>query len=199
VNGKSHTIIISIFLREIYISFSEQLFWPQDTYGYWLFLIAYFLWSSSCFLLGSLWKKFSCVGFALRPPFFMEMVFRKNRYLIEGDGQILTGENWNGWALGTNEKGFTKKGAKLFHWGSLSLVGLLIGHIRWCLLGLSYCDQVKRDRDPQATSTRIWWDLIGLVAFSGIFSCFDNLLVFASQACFSGCPLGEDFRSATWR
>lgn len=171
MNGRPF-MLFNIFERK-FILFG-QVFWPQD-----FFLLALTLITLFVFVIlftvafGRLW-----CGWACPQTLFMEMVFRKIEYWIEGDANSqrrLNNSPWN------REKVF-KKSAKQF---IFILISVIISHTTMAyLIGL---DQVK-EIVTQSPSEHMA-GFIGLVVFTGIF--YGVFAYFREQACIAVCPYGR--------
>lgn len=171
VGGRPY-MLFNIFERK-FIIFGAA-FWPQDTHLLIFLLLIFFVF---IILFTAVFGRVFC-GWACPQTLFMEMVFRKIEYLIEGDAnqqRKLNEMPWNG------EK-IWKKGLKMT---IFVLISLLISHtVMAYLIGI---DQVKEivSQPPSAHMA----GFIGLMAFTGIF-----LFVFSwfrEQACIVVCPYGR--------
>ncbi len=171
VDGRPY-MLFNIFERKFIIF--GAVFWPQDT-----ILLIFLLLILVVFIIlftvvfGRVW-----CGWACPQTLFMEMVFRKIEYLIEGDANQQRALNDAPW---TGEK-IWKKGLKMLIFAFFSL---LIGHLVMAyLIGV---DQVKEIISHSPTENMTGF--IGLISFSGIF-----MFVFAwfrEQACIVVCPYGR--------
>lgn len=165
-------LLLNIFERKFVIL--GQVFWPQD-----FFLFALFLVTLVVFIIlftvmfGRLW-----CGWACPQTVFMEMVFRKIEYWIEGDAnkqRKLDAQPWN-------QEKILKKGAKHF---VFVLIAVLIGHTAMAyLVGV---DMVKELASSSPTENMAGF--IGLVAFTGVF--YWVFSYFREQACVAVCPYGR--------
>ncbi|MBY5951023.1 cytochrome c oxidase accessory protein CcoG [Algoriphagus marincola] len=165
-------LLFNIFERKFIIF--GAVFWPQDTHLLIFLLLIFFVFIILfTVIFGRIW-----CGWACPQTLFMEMVFRKIEYLIEGDAnqqRALDAMPWNG------EK-IIKKGSKLLIFG---LISLLIGHLVMAyLIGI---DQVREIVTQPPTANLAGF--IGLVAFSGIFMFVFTW--FREQACTVVCPYGR--------
>ncbi|WP_439475320.1 cytochrome c oxidase accessory protein CcoG [Algoriphagus formosus] len=165
-------LLFNIFERKFIIF--GAVFWPQDTHLLIFLLLIFFVFVILfTVIFGRIW-----CGWACPQTLFMEMVFRKIEYMIEGDAnqqRALDDMPWNG------EK-IIKKGSKLLIFG---LISLLIGHLVMAyLIGI---DQVREIVTQPPTANLAGF--IGLVAFSGIFMFVFTW--FREQACTVVCPYGR--------
>ena len=120
VNGNP-LLMLNIMERKFVIF--GQVFWPQDFYLFALLLVAFFI---SIILFTAIWGRVWC-GWLCPQTIFMEMLFRKIEYTIEGDfrqQKKLAEMPWN------REK-ILKKGTKtiLFFAHSWVIGNVLLGYI----------------------------------------------------------------------
>jgi cytochrome c oxidase accessory protein FixG len=165
-------MLFNIFERKFVIF--GQVFWPQDFFLFALFLITLFVF---IILFTVLYGRIWC-GWACPQTIFMEMVFRKIEYWIEGDANMqrkLAAAPWN------SEK-LLKKGFKQLVFLAISI---LIAHtVMAYLVGI---EQVKL-LVTQSPSENLA-GFIGLVAFTGVF--YWVFSYFREQACVAVCPYGR--------
>ncbi len=171
VNGHPF-FLFNVFERK-FILFGYPFF-PQDFHLFGLAMITFFVFIILfTVVFGRVW-----CGWACPQTIFMEMVFRKIEYLIEGDANQQKALSKAPW---TAQK-IAKKAAK--H-GLFGLISLLIAHTLMAyLVGLS--EVVAIITQPP---TEHWTGFLGLVAFTVIF-----YLVFArlrELACTLICPYGR--------
>jgi cytochrome c oxidase accessory protein FixG len=171
VDGRPY-MLFNIFERKFIIF--GAVFWPQDTHLLiFLLLILFVFVILFTVVFGRVW-----CGWACPQTLFMEMVFRKVEYLIEGDANQQRALNEAPW---TGEK-IWKKALKS---AVFAFISLLIGHLVMAyLIGV---DQVKEivTQPPAANMA----GFIGLLAFSGIFMFVFSW--FREQACIVVCPYGR--------
>ncbi|MDF2158631.1 cytochrome c oxidase accessory protein CcoG [Algoriphagus sp. CAU 1675] len=165
-------LLFNIFERKFIIF--GAVFWPQDTHLLIFLLLIFFVFIILfTVIFGRIW-----CGWACPQTLFMEMVFRKIEYLIEGDANQQRTLNEGPW----NAEKITKKGIKLT---VFLLISLMIGHLVMAyLIGI---DEVK-EIVTQPPSEHLA-GFIGLVVFSGIFMFVFSW--FREQACLVVCPYGR--------
>ena len=170
--GGRPLLLLNIFERK-FIVFG-QAFWPQDFVLLALTLITFFVFIILfTVVFGRLW-----CGWACPQTLFMEMVFRKIEYWIEGDANQQRRLDRMGW---TPER-IRKKALKHTIFIALSL---LIAHISMAyLIGKDAALQIIQE-PPSAHMA----GFIGMVAFTGIF--YSVFAYFREQACIVVCPYGR--------
>ncbi|MFC2186617.1 cytochrome c oxidase accessory protein CcoG [Fulvivirgaceae bacterium LMO-SS25] len=165
-------MLFNVFERKFVIF--GQVFWPQDFFLFAIFLITLFVF---IILFTVLYGRIWC-GWACPQTIFMEMVFRKIEYWIEGDANMqrkLAAAPWN------REK-ILKKGFKQLIFLTISIV---IAHtVMAYLIGV---EQVKLLVTQSPTENLAGF--IGLVAFTGVF--YWVFSYFREQACVAVCPYGR--------
>ena len=165
-------LLFNIFERKFIIF--GVVFWPQDTYLL-IFLLLIFV--VFIILFTVVFGRVFC-GWACPQTLFMEMVFRKIEYWIEGDSnqqRKLNEMPWNGEKIG-------KKSLKM----SLFIgISLLISHtVMAYLIGIDRVMEIVVHPPGENMA-----GFLGLMAFTGIF-----LFVFSwfrEQACLVVCPYGR--------
>lgn len=171
VDGRPY-MLFNIFERK-FIIFGAA-FWPQDTHLLILLLLILFIF---IILFTAVFGRIFC-GWACPQTLFMEMVFRKIEYWIEGDANQQRKLDEMPW----NSEKIWKKSLKIL---IFTIISLVISHtVMAYLIGV---DQVKEivSQPPSAHMA----GFIGLMAFTGIF-----LFVFSwfrEQACIVVCPYGR--------
>jgi len=171
VNG--HPLFLFNIFERKFIIFG-QVFWPQDFILFGLAMITFFVF---VILFTTAFGRIWC-GWACPQTLFMEMVFRKIEYLIEGDANQQRKLNAAPW---TTEKIF-KKGLKQFLFLAISLV---ISHLLMAyLIGV---DEVKAL--IKAGPAEEIAGFMGLLVFTGIF--YGVFAYFREQACTVVCPYGR--------
>lgn len=170
--GGQPLLLLNVLERRFVIM--GQPFWPQDFFLLALTLIAFFVFIILfTVVFGRVW-----CGWACPQTLFMEMVFRKIEYWIEGDAQAqrrLDKMPWNGSKI-------TKKVAK--H-AIFILISIIIAHTAMAyIIGLEETLAIVQTSplDHLAGFT-------GLVAFTGIF--YGVFARFREQACIAVCPYGR--------
>jgi cytochrome c oxidase accessory protein FixG len=171
VGGRPY-MLFNFFERK-FIIFGAA-FWPQDTHLLIFLLLILFVF---VILFTAVFGRVFC-GWACPQTLFMEMVFRKIEYWIEGDAnqqRKLDSMPWNG------EK-IWKKGLKMT---IFLIISLLISHtVMAYLIGVDQVVEIV-SQPPSAHMA----GFIGLMAFTGIF-----LFIFSwfrEQACLVVCPYGR--------
>ncbi|MGF1637150.1 MAG: cytochrome c oxidase accessory protein CcoG [Cyclobacteriaceae bacterium] len=165
-------LLINIFERR-FIIFGISI-WPQDFHILALALISFVVFIVLfTVVFGRIW-----CGWACPQTIFMEMVFRKIEYWIEGDANQQRKLNAAPW---TSAK-ILKKSAKQ---AIFILISLLISHTTMAyLIGIDgVIDVVSQPPSEHLAG------FIGLVAFTGIF--YFVFSWFREQACIAVCPYGR--------
>lgn len=171
VNGRPF-LLFNILERK-FILFGLA-FWPQDFDLLALSLITMFVFVVLfTVVFGRLW-----CGWACPQTLFMEMVFRKIEYLIDGDRpkQIkLAKQKWNA----------EKIGKRSLKWSIFLVISFIIGN--WVMMYLVGKDELmKMITDGPAAHAGLFG---GVVAFTGIF--FFVFAYLREQACIAICPYGR--------
>jgi cytochrome c oxidase accessory protein FixG len=171
VGGRPY-MLFNIFERK-FIIFGAA-FWPQDTHLLIFLLLIFFVFVILfTVVFGRVW-----CGWACPQTLFMEMVFRKIEYLIEGDANQQRALNEKPW---DTEK-VIKKGIKL---SVFVVISLMIGHLVMAyLIGIDQVIEIV-SQPPSANMA----GFVGLIAFSGIFMFVFSW--FREQACIVVCPYGR--------
>ncbi len=165
-------LLLNIFERK-FIVFGH-VFWPQDFFLLAIIAITFFVFIILFTVaFGRVW-----CGWACPQTLFMEMVFRKVEYWIEGDAneqRRLNSSNWNANKI-------IKKGVKQLIFISISL---LIAHVAMAyLIGIDQVRQIV----TQPPSVHLP-GFIGLIVFTSIF--YGVFSWFREQACIVVCPYGR--------
>lgn len=165
-------LLLNFFERKFVIL--GQPFWPQDFFLLALTLIAFFVFTILfTVVFGRVW-----CGWACPQTLFMEMVFRKIEYWIEGDAQAqrrLDREPWN-------SRKIQKKVLKHFLFIAISI---LIAHTAMAyLIGLEQTLAIVQTSPLEHLA-----GFSGLVAFTAIF--YGVFARFREQACTAVCPYGR--------
>ncbi|GGZ14755.1 cytochrome c oxidase accessory protein CcoG [Echinicola pacifica] len=171
IQGKP-LLLLNFFERKFIIF--GQVFWPQDTHILLFLLLIFFVF---VILFTVVFGRVFC-GWACPQTLFMEMVFRKIEYWIEGTAsqqKKLDAMPWNG------EK-IRKKAIK---WSIFGMISILIGHTALAyLIGIEQVQQAIMHPPSENLST-----FIGLIAFSAAFFIVFTLL--REQVCLVACPYGR--------
>jgi cytochrome c oxidase accessory protein FixG len=165
-------LLLNIFERK-FVLFG-QVFWPQDFFLLALTLITFFVFVILFTVaFGRLW-----CGWACPQTLFMEMVFRKVEYWIEGDANQQRKLN----KAPLNGDKIFKKGLKHFFFIAISI---LISHTAMAyLIGIDEVEKIVTQSPTEHMA-----GFIGLVVFTGIF--YANFAWFREQACIAVCPYGR--------
>lgn len=170
--GGEPFLLLNIFERKF--SILGTVFWPQDFFILALMGITFFVFIILfTVVFGRVW-----CGWACPQTLFMEMVFRKIEYWIEGDAgqqRKLTKIPWNAEKI---RKRVLKHSIFIF-------IAILIGHTAMAyLIGI---EQVKAIVSQPPTENMAGF--IGLIAFSAIF--YGVFAFLREQACVAICPYGR--------
>lgn len=168
-----HPLMLFNFFERQFIIFGVA-FWPQDFHLFLLATIAFFVFIILfTVVFGRIW-----CGWACPQTIFMEMVFRKIEYWIEGSASAQRKLNESPW----NSQKIAKKGAKHL---IFVLISILIAHTLMAYL-------VGFDRVQELVSHAPGENIagfIGLVFFTLIF--YSVFAFFREQACVTVCPYGR--------
>lgn len=171
ING--HPFIILNVLERKFIIFGFP-FGPQDIFLFALTMIAIIV---SIFLFTVVYGRLFC-GWICPQTIFLEMVFRKIEYWIEGDAQkqrVLKASPWNG------EKIFKKTTKQLiFFFISFMVANTFLSYI----IGVDNLYKDIQDTPAQHPTT-----FLAIVIFSGAF--YFVFSYFREQACTLVCPYGR--------
>ncbi len=171
INGHP-LLLLNIFERK-FILFGN-VFWPQDFFLLALTLISFFVFVILfTVVFGRLW-----CGWACPQTIFMEMVFRKIEYWIEGDANQQRKLNKAPW----NTEKIIKKGSKQV---IFLVISLLISHTVMAYI-------VGKDQTYDiisASPSEHMSGFIGLMFFTGLF--YWVFAYFREQACTVVCPYGR--------
>jgi len=149
-------------------------FWPQDFH---LFVLAMLSFMVFIVLFTVIYGRVWC-GWACPQTIFMEMVFRRIEYWIEGDANRQRKLNNGPW---TSDKIF-KKTAKfsIFFLFSFLIANLVMAYI----VGVDELSKMVTHAPSEN-----WDNFVGVTLFSGIF--FFVFSYFREQACIAVCPYGR--------
>ncbi|MEM6764942.1 MAG: cytochrome c oxidase accessory protein CcoG [Bacteroidota bacterium] len=164
--------LINVFERK-FILFGV-IFWPQDFHLFVLAMIAFFVF---IVLFTVIFGRVFC-GWVCPQTVFMEMVFRRIEYWIEGDANQQKKLNKAPWTTGK----ILKKVAKLSLFG---LVSFLIGNLVMAYMVGTEEHSKLITEGPFGHSGKF----SGVLIFSGIF--FFVFSYFREQACLVICPYGR--------
>ncbi|MBL7846751.1 MAG: cytochrome c oxidase accessory protein CcoG [Cyclobacteriaceae bacterium] len=166
-------ILLLNFFERKFVVFG-QAFWPQDFVLLALTLITFFVFVILfTVVFGRLW-----CGWACPQTLFMEMVFRKIEYWIEGDANQQRRLDRMPW----NTEKITKKGFKQL---LFLLLSIIIAHIAMAyLIGKDQALAIVQESPSEHVG-----GFMGMVAFTGIF--YSVFAYFREQACVVVCPYGR--------
>ncbi|MEO1448977.1 MAG: cytochrome c oxidase accessory protein CcoG [Bacteroidota bacterium] len=149
-------------------------FWPQDFHLFVLAMITFFVFIVLfTVIFGRIW-----CGWACPQTIFMEMVFRRVEYWIEGDSsqqRKLAKAPWN------REK-ILKKGSK---WSIFAVIAFLIGNL--VMAYIVGTDELFKYITESPSDN--WGKFTFVLIFSGIF--YFVFAWFREQACIAVCPYGR--------
>ncbi len=170
--GGQPLLLFNIFERK-FVLFGIP-FWPQDFYLFGLAMITFFVFIILfTVVFGRVW-----CGWACPQTIFMEMVFRKIEYWIDGDARQqrkLAEAPWNG----------IKIWKRTLKYGIFLAISIIISHTMMAyLIGI---DQVKEI--VSSSPFDHWSGFLGMVFFTGVF--FWVFAYFREQACIAVCPYGR--------
>lgn len=170
--GGQPLLLMNVFERRFVIF--GQAFWPQDFVILALALIAFFVFIILfTVVFGRVW-----CGWACPQTLFMEMVFRKIEYWIEGDAseqRRLNKEPWHAMKI-------VKKGSKQLIFIAISI---LIAHTTMAyLIGIDQTFAIVTQPPLDHLA-----GFIGIVVFTAIF--YGVFAHFREQACIAVCPYGR--------
>ncbi|BDD00321.1 cytochrome c oxidase accessory protein CcoG [Persicobacter psychrovividus] len=164
--------LFNVFERK-FIIFGAA-FWPQD---FILFALAFIAFVVFIVLFTVIFGRFWC-GWACPQTVFMEMVFRKIEYWIEGDAPQQRKLDKAPW---TQEKILKKTSKHII----FLLISLLIAHTAMAyLIGIDEVREIVTKSPMENLS-----GFIGLLAFTAIF--YGVFARFREQACTTVCPYGR--------
>lgn len=170
--GGQPLLLLNVFERK-FIVFG-QAFWPQDFVLLAVTLITFFVFIILfTVVFGRIWCGWMCPQ-----TLFMEMVFRKIEYLIEGDMAAQRRLARAPWTLNK----VIKKGAK--HTIFLTIAIVIAHALMAYLIGVENTRNIVSE-SPTAHMT----GFIGIVGFTGVF--YWLFAFFREQACIAVCPYGR--------
>ncbi len=151
-----------------------KIFWPQDFFIFGLAMVAFIIF---IVLFTAAFGRLFC-GWVCPQTIFMEMVFRKIEYLIEGDAAEQKLLNAGGWT----DKKILKKLTKhiVFFILSFIIANFFLSYI----IGMD--ELIATIREPVSQHAG---SLIGMIVFSAVF--YAVYAWFREQACTVVCPYGR--------
>lgn len=168
-----HPLFLFNFIDRTFIIFGIP-FWPQDFVLFGLAMITFFVFIILfTVVFGRVW-----CGWACPQTLFMEMVFRKIEYWIEGDANQQRKLNRSPW----NTDKIIKKVSKQLIFIAISV---LIAHTLMAyLVGLDRTIELVSSPPAENLS-----GFLGIVFFTGVF--WWVFAYFREQACIAACPYGR--------
>lgn len=170
---EGHPIFLINILQRKFILFG-QIFWPQDFFIFGLGMVVFIIFIA---LFTVVFGRVFC-GWACPQTIFMEMVFRKIEYWIEGDGakqKMLAKAPWN------TEKIIKK----LSKWSAFWLISFLIANTFLAyIIGISELEKMISEPLSQHTGT-----FTSLIIFTCVFFFVFSWL--REQVCTTICPYGR--------
>lgn len=165
-------LLLNVFERKFVIF--GQAFWPQDFVLLAITLIIFFVFIILfTVVFGRIW-----CGWLCPQTLFMEMVFRKVEYLIEGDASAQRRLNNGPWNV-------QKLGKKTLKHVVFIAISLLIAHtVLSYLIGVE--STIAIVQEPPSNNLA---GFIGMFSFTGIF--YFVYAKFREQACIAVCPYGR--------
>lgn len=154
--------------------FFGQIFWPQD---FFIFAIGFLTFIVFIIVFTVVFGRVFC-GWACPQTVFMEMIFRKIEYWLDGDAQEqkrLKAMPWNGYKI---RKRVTKMA--VFYAISFLIANFFLAYI----VGMDRLEQMIQN----GIATH-WVTFSSLLGFSGVF--FFVFYWFREQACLVVCPYGR--------
>lgn len=171
INGQPF-LLLNVFDRKFVIF--GQAFWPQDFVLLAITLIIFFVF---IILFTVVYGRIWC-GWLCPQTLFMEMVFRKIEYLIEGDAAAQKRLNKDAWNL-------NKFGKKALKHTIFTLISILIAHtVLAYLVGVESTMAIIQQ--PPMENLK---GLITMISFAGTFNFV--FAKFREQACIAVCPYGR--------
>jgi cytochrome c oxidase accessory protein FixG len=150
-----------------------MIFWPQDFFIFGIGLLIFIVFIA---LFTVIFGRIFC-GWACPQTIFMEMLFRRLEYWIEGDAPHQKALNKMAW---NSEKIFKR----ILKYTSFYLLSFII-----CATLLCYMIGFNRVQEILATSTNHIGSIISLIAFTTLF--FFVYAWFREQVCIIVCPYGR--------
>lgn len=173
VKIEGHPFFLFNVVERHFILFGQP-FWPQDLKLVLLILITFIIF---IIVFTSIWGRLWC-GWACPQTVFMEMVFRKIEFWIEGDGLAQKKLNQAHWS-------FEKVRKKIVKHGLFIILAYMVGHtfLAW-VIGVDQLRQILQEPVKEHLNGFIAINFFSL-AFYSVFSWFRE------QACVIVCPYGR--------
>ncbi|MEX1001606.1 MAG: cytochrome c oxidase accessory protein CcoG [Crocinitomicaceae bacterium] len=171
INGEP-LLMINIIERKFVIF--GQIFWPQDIFIFAIGMIAFVV---LVIVFTVVFGRLFC-GWVCPQTIFMEMVFRRIEYLIDGDWkqqQKLDKMPWKGYKIYK----------RLLKWGIFWIISFLIANTFLAyIIGIEEISKIITDSPANHTGS-----LIAIILFTTIF--FAVFAWFREQVCTTVCPYGR--------
>lgn len=165
-------LLLNVFERKFVIL--GQAFWPQDFVLLAIVLLAFFVFIILfTVVFGRIWCGWMCPQ-----TLFMEMVFRKIEYLIEGDAPAQRRLNKAPWTI-------QKISKKALKHSVFILISLVIAHtVMAYLIGVEQTIAIASSSPLNNLP-----GFLGIISFAAIF--YGVFAIFREQACIAVCPYGR--------
>ncbi|RYD75765.1 MAG: cytochrome c oxidase accessory protein CcoG [Sphingobacteriales bacterium] len=169
----NHQLLLFNFIQRKFVLFG-QVFWPHDFYLAVIALLSFFVF---IFLFTSIYGRLWC-GWACPQTVFLELVFRKIEYWIEGDAGAQRKLNKAEW---TGEKIIKKTSKHIIFYGiSFIIANTFLAYI------VGSQELLKIITEPVSKHLA---GLAGIAIFSGVF--YGVFAFFREQVCTVVCPYGR--------
>jgi cytochrome c oxidase accessory protein FixG len=170
--GGQPLFLFNVFERKFVIF--GQAFWPQDFVLLAITLITFFVFIILfTVVFGRIW-----CGWLCPQTLFMEMIFRKIEYLIEGDAAAQRRLNKEPWSAEKFQKKFLKHAIFIF-------ISFVIAHtVLSYIIGIESTIAII-----QASPASNLAGFISMISFTGVF--YFIYAKFREQACIAVCPYGR--------
>jgi cytochrome c oxidase accessory protein FixG len=165
-------LMINILERKFIIF--GLIFWPQDFFLFGLTMLTFVVF---IVLFTAVFGRLFC-GWTCPQTVFMEMVFRRIEYLIEGDAAAQRALNKSEWTTDKMIKKFSKH--TIFYAVSFIIANTFLAYI----IGVDELEKIITDPISEHTS-----GFLAILIFSGVF--YGVFAHFREQVCLVVCPYGR--------